>query len=195
MVDTSYPPSAMAPPQVSLSTIFLCFLRLGTTSFGGGTVGWTHREVVERREWISEEKFLQILTVAQVLPGANPVNLAVYVGLQLRGRLGATVAALGVIAIPFCIILALGVIYARLSGIHAVTTMIAGLACVGVASMMVTSFKAAKRLKGQVGQILVAVGVFAAVGIFHISMVAVVLIALPVSIGLAYLSSKENADD
>lgn len=191
MADTDFESSAGDPPHVPLLTIFLCFLRLGTTSFGGGTVGWTHREVVERRGWIPEEKFLQILTVAQVLPGANPVNLAVYVGLQLRGRLGAAVAALGVLVIPFCIVLVLGAVYAQVSAFRPIATMISGLACVGVASILVTSMKSAKRLNGNFGQIAVATVIFIAVGIVHLPMVPVVLIALPVSIGLAYISTGE----
>src|SRR6185312_16148381 len=82
-------------PRVSLIDVAGVFLRLGITSFGGGTAGWVHRELVDRRRWLTEETFLTGLTVAQILPGANPVNLALYFGFELRGSAGAAAAALG----------------------------------------------------------------------------------------------------
>ena len=62
------------PPSVL--GVALLFLRVGVTAFGGGTTAFTHRELVERTGWLTEQSFLTGLTIAQVLPGANPVNLA-----------------------------------------------------------------------------------------------------------------------
>lgn len=173
-------------PEVPLMALLVSFLRLGMTSFGGGTIAWTHREVVERREWLSEDKFLQMLTVAQVLPGANPVNIAVYVGVQLRGYLGGIVAAFGMVAMPFCFILLLGVTYHQLAAYPATQAVLGGLACVGIASMLLTGSKSAKRLKKQIVPICIAAAIFILVGVLRLSMVAVVLVAIPISILSAY---------
>ena len=93
-------------PHVPLLELMGVFFRVGITSFGGSTAAWLYRELVERRGWLDEDHFLTALTLAQVLPGANPVNLSIYVGSQLRGGIGGAAAALGMIGPPFCIILA-----------------------------------------------------------------------------------------
>ena len=179
-------------PFVSLPVLFLAFLRLGATSFGGGTSAWTHRDIVERRKWLDEERFLQVLTVAQVMPGANPVNLAVYVGLQLRGYAGAAVAAVGMVFPAFCIILLFGVAYRQLSGHPEAQAVLRGLACVGVASTVVMGIKTARRLKGQLVPIAIAVAVFLMVGILRWPLVAVVAVFIPVSIGASYLIERRR---
>src|SRR5947199_6241152 len=73
----------------SLTAIFLTFLRLGCTSFGGGTAGWLHRDIVLHRHWIDDAAFLQMLTVGQALPGSNGTKLTVLIGQHLRGMAGA----------------------------------------------------------------------------------------------------------
>src|SRR5579864_777989 len=99
--------------QIPLSALIAVFFRVGVTSFGGSTAAWLYRETVERRGWLDEKGFVTALTLCQVLPGANPVNLAIYVGVQLRGGLGGTVAVLGMIFPPFCVILVLGFLYVQ----------------------------------------------------------------------------------
>src|SRR3954453_23165827 len=81
----------------SLTAILLAFLRLGGTSFGGGTAGWLHREMVLRRAWIDDPTFLAMLAVVQVMPGSNGVNLTVLIGRHLRGAAGAATALLGLL--------------------------------------------------------------------------------------------------
>lgn len=182
-----------APPP-SLLTLFLSFLRLGTTSFGGGTLGWTHREVVERRRWLGEQKFMQILTVAMILPGANPVNLAVYIGVRLRGAWGALVAGLGMLAMPFLVVIAFGIGYQYVQDSAQVQSVLAGLACVGIASILITGAKSARQLDWQVLPVLIAVAIFVLVGVMRLNMIAVVAGALPVSIGLAYWLEGRRKD-
>jgi chromate transporter len=162
------------------------FLKVGISSFGGGTSAWMHREVVERRGWISEAAFLTSLSIAQVLPGANPVNLSLAIGLQLRGAAGAVIAVIGMVAPAFCVILAIGAIYSYISMFPASHAVLGGLACVGIAATLVMGMKAARQLKWEPVAVLIAICTFAAVGIFHWSMVPVVLAAVPVSVLSAY---------
>jgi chromate transporter len=180
----------MSPPPAL--TIFLVFLRIGATSFGGGVSGWVHREIVEKRHWLDEEKFFASLTVSQVFPGPGAINIAVYIGLQILGWSGAVAAALGIIAPAFSIILALGVLYGKIGTMPVVQIVLGGLAAVGIAVTASMGIKRLVRLRNDIIAILITMLVFVAVGILQWSMLAVVLIFVPASILLAYLQERRR---
>lgn len=91
--------------------LFITFLKIGAFTFGGGwaMISLIEKEIVDRYGWIAREEFLDLLAVAQSLPGLLAVNIAVAVGDKLRGMRGATVAALGTILPSFVIILAIAI--------------------------------------------------------------------------------------
>jgi chromate transporter len=88
--------------------VLMSFLKVGGSAFGGSTQAMVFREVVDRRQWMNEEQFIIGQAIAQVLPGANPVNLALYMGLKVAGGLGAAAAVFGMVIPAFCIIMAMG---------------------------------------------------------------------------------------
>src|SRR5882757_11444362 len=98
-------PQDVAPP--SLWDLACTFNRISLSSFGGGLSAWSHEIVVRRRGWLSETEFLSALTLCRLLPGANQVNVAIFVGTRLRGFSGALSAVAGLIAVPFWIIILL----------------------------------------------------------------------------------------
>ena len=102
-----------APPEVarpSLAAIATTFGRVSATTFGGGQMAAIRREVVRRRAWLSESEFLELLSIAQILPGANPPNMAVMIGSRLRGLPGAA-AGLAASVIPgFAILMAIALL-------------------------------------------------------------------------------------
>lgn len=170
----------------SLLSILKSFLLVGLTSFGGGSSAWMHREVVERHKWLSDEEFLTSLTVAQVLPGPNPVNMAVYLGLQVRGGLGALFAAAGLIVPAFCMILILGLLYSYLSANPATSMVLSGLAAVGVGATLVVGLKGARPFSRKPIPILVALATFVVVGLLRWPLIPVVMVAVPVSVLLSF---------
>lgn len=176
---------AAAIPRVSLRDLFFCFLQVGLTSFGGGTQAWVYRAVVEDRNWLDEKAFLAGLTVAQILPGANPVNLALYVGQRLRGRLGALVAALGMVVPAICVVLVVAAIYSRISAYPLTQFMLIGIATVGLGATFAAGTKAALRIERKPVTLFIGIATFAGVGVFHWSMVPVVAVLAPLSIFLA----------
>lgn len=91
--------------------LFSSFVRIGAFTFGGGwaMISLIEREVVEKRKWIPREEFLDLLAVAQSLPGILAVNVSVAVGDKLRGRRGSLAAAAGTILPSFLIILAIAI--------------------------------------------------------------------------------------
>ena len=179
-----------APPAPLLS-LFWVFLRIGLTAFGGSTQAWMHREVVERRRWLDERAFLSGFTVAQVLPGANPVNLALYLGLQLRGAMGAAIAVCGMVIPAFCVILLMGYFYRRFGGAPVTHVVLAGVAAVGVGATLSVGIKVTRQLGRRLWAALIAAAIFVSVGVLHWPMVPIVLGAVPASILLAYLLEKD----
>ncbi len=92
-----------------LGSLFLSFVKIGAFTFGGGWAMITliEREVVDKRHWIGKDEFLDLLAVAQSLPGILAVNISVVVGDRLRGLKGSLSAAAGTILPCFVIILAI----------------------------------------------------------------------------------------
>ena len=108
------PTDRVAPP--SLAAIFLCFGAIGAQSFGGGLSAWIRREVVVKRGWIEDGAFLSGLALSQIAPGANAVNLSVFLGFEMRGLAGSFAAISGLMAVPVLAVLAAGAAYLRLIG-------------------------------------------------------------------------------
>ncbi|TFH52703.1 MAG: chromate transporter, partial [Methanothrix sp.] len=87
----------MSPTQLpSLSMLFMSFLRLGATSFGGpAMIAYIHRMAVEQKSWLDDETFRAGVALCQVIPGASAMQMAAYVGLRTRGIAGAAVTYIG----------------------------------------------------------------------------------------------------
>ena len=86
-----------------LRQLFLSFFKIGAFTFGGGwaMISIIEREIVDKHHWIEREEFLDLLALAQSLPGILAVNIAVAVGDKLRGGKGSLMAALGTILPSF----------------------------------------------------------------------------------------------
>lgn len=178
--------------KVSLFALAGVFFRVGLTAFGGSTAAWLYHEVVRKRGWLDEEGYLTALTFSQVLPGANPVNMSIYVGSMLRGGIGGVVAAVGMVGPAFVVILMLGFLYAQIRGSPLTGAVLAGLAMTGVGMTVSVGVKVAKKIRGVV-PILFGVVIFIAVGILHWPTVPVVLVLAPLSVALEYAANRKGA--
>src|SRR5258708_13425355 len=96
--DRSILRDATAAPSatVSLREIFLTFLAIGATSFGGGVVAYLRNSLVTAKGWLDEPQFLAALEISQALPGLNATNMSVIVGDRLPGPPGPLAAFLGI---------------------------------------------------------------------------------------------------
>lgn len=95
-------------------TLFWSFFKIGLFTFGGGyaMIPLIRREVIDRRGWIAEREFLDLLTLAQSAPGPISLNTSVFVGYKMRGYAGAVAAILGVVVPSFVIILLIALLFA-----------------------------------------------------------------------------------
>ncbi len=96
-------------PSITFLQLYLTFLKIGATTFGGGyaMVPMIQREIVEEKGWIEEEEFLDSIALTNSLPGPLATNCAVFTGYRLKGFIGVAVATLGVITPSLVIILLL----------------------------------------------------------------------------------------
>jgi len=124
-----------APPPVTVSSweIARTFNEISLSSFGGGLSAWSREMVVARKQWMNDAEFLSAMTVCRILPGANQVNLAVFVGTKLGGMRGAGAALAGLIAMPTVLLTAIAALYAAFQHSHAVQHVLAGFAAAAVA--------------------------------------------------------------
>jgi chromate transporter len=99
----------MAKP-ISLTELFLGFLKIGMLGFGGVAPVARHVIVVERK-WLTEAEFAALRGYGTVLPGPNVTNMAVMLGFENQGWLGALTAALGIMLVPLLFMLVLAVVY------------------------------------------------------------------------------------
>jgi chromate transporter len=177
-------------PQPSLAAIFLAFLRLGCTSFGGGTGAWVYREMVQRRGWVDERVFLTDMALGQSLPGANGIKMAVLVGRRLKGGAGAFAAAFALLVGPLAIILAVGGIYGRLGDHRSVHAVLDGVAAAVVGLSLASGVTAIARGAPEPSSIAIAAVTVLCVGGFGWSMLPVTMGLAPVSIGIAFARAR-----
>ncbi len=124
MIDDKLP-----PPKVSLGEAFRYWLRLGLISFGGpaGQISIMHQDLVERKRWISERRFLHALNYCMVLPGPEAQQLATYIGWMMHKTWGGVIAG-GLFVLPSLLILiVLSWIYMAFGNVPAVAGILYGI--------------------------------------------------------------------
>lgn len=180
--------AGMAGPQ-SLSDLFWTFNRLSLQGFGG-VLAVAQRELVERKQWMSREEFVEILSVSQVLPGPNVVNLSLMIGDRHFGLRGAFVALAGMLAIPLVIVLAITALYARFASLPMVSGALRGMGAVAAGLVIATALKLATTLRrGAMGVSLSAAFVlltFVAIALLRWPLVWVLLGLGPIAVALAW---------
>src|SRR5262245_31688158 len=106
-------------PGYSLRYITLYFLRLGSLGFGGpvALVGYMHRDLVEKRRWITEADYKEGLALAQLAPGPLAAQLAIYLGYVHYHILGATLTGVVFVIPSFIMVVSLGWAYSLYGGL------------------------------------------------------------------------------
>ena len=129
---------------VSTTRIFLEFLTVGATSFGG-VVPYLRGSLVSKQRWLSDKEFVEMLSISQSLPGLNATNMAILVGQKLNGALGAVVAVLGICLPGSLLMFAAGIFY-RIHGDHAwATAALKGVAAASIGLVLSTVVQLSKR--------------------------------------------------
>src|SRR4051812_47210624 len=171
------PPTMAEPPAKPLAVAhptfreaFLFWLKLGFISFGGptGQIAIMHAELVDKKEWISESRFLHALNYCMLLPGPEAQQLATYVGWLMHGTRGGLMAG-GFFILPGVIaIMALSYIYAAFGHLSLVTSLFLGLKAAVLAIVLEAVFRIGKRALKNNALIALAAIAFVAIFFFRV---------------------------
>ena len=145
---------------------------------------WSHRIIVERRQWMKSESFVTGLTVARLFPGPNQINMSVYIGSIFQGLPGSLAAVAGIILFPFTLLMLLGLLYFQFSAIAEVNRLLAGLAAAAAGMALSMGFKILEVYKTDYLALAIAVIVFVSLQVFRFHLIPVVLVAGPVAMSL-----------
>jgi chromate transporter len=165
--------------------------RIGWMSFGGpaAQIALMHRELVERRRWISESRFLHALNYCMLLPGPEAQQLATYIGWLLHRTWGG-IAAGALFVIPGLLtMLVLSWIYVRYQGIAAVTAVFFGLKAAVLAVVLEALLRIARRALRNSWMVSLAAAAFIAMFFFKVPFPWIVLVAALIGIALPRLTA------
>lgn len=175
-----------APPTAT--QLFLTFTRIGLTSFGGGLSGWLFREFVQRHRWLSEEEFLSGLAICQTLPGINVSNMAIWIGYRMRGAIGALASLIGIVIPAAILIVLIAIAFSTLTQIPLFHAGLVGASAAAIGLSLSTGIAIARRIPSKILPLGIMAATFAAIGIFHLPLVWVVLVGGGLSILLSALT-------
>ncbi len=167
MIDTPQTNSDLQPPpQPALSEAFPYWLKLGFISFGGpaGQIAMMHQELVEKRRWISEHRFLHALNYCMLLPGPEAIQLAIYIAWLMHGIPGAILAGVLFFLPAFALLSALAAVYLAWGHVPLVAGIFYGIKPAVVAVVLFAAWRiGAKAIKNE---LLMGIAALAFVGIF-----------------------------
>jgi len=168
----------IAPPErPSFRAALRFWFKLGWISFGGTAahIAIMHDEMVEKKRWISNERFLHTLSHCMILPGPEAQQLAIYIGWKLHGKRGGIIAGTLFVLPSMFVLLALSIVYVKFGSLPWIAAMFSGLKPVVVALVIVALCRVARKaLRGPVHS-AVAVAAFAAMFFFDVSLLVVML--------------------
>ena len=173
----------------STAELFLRFTQVGVSGFGG-VMPWARRMLVEERRWLNDEEFSETLSLCQLLPGPNIVNMAVCVGTRFRGARGAFAALMGLMCAPFVIVLVLGALFTRYGDIPAISAAFRGIsaAAAGLVVAMGLKMAASPRLRSPMA--VFALAAFAGIALARLPLGPFLLAAIPASVASAVWRSR-----
>jgi chromate transporter len=166
------------PPQpVSFRTALGYWLKLGFISFGGpaGQIAMMHAELVERRRWISEQRFLHALNYCMLLPGPEATQLAVYIGWLLHRTLGGIVAGALFVLPSLLILVGMSWVYMAYGHLSAIAGIMNGIKPAVVAIVLSAAWRIGSRTIRNWLLALIAASAFVAIALFKLPFPLIVL--------------------
>lgn len=169
--------------------LFLCFLYMGLVSFGG-VLPWARRALVEERNWLTSEEFAEALSLGQILPGPNVVNLSIMFGARFHGAVGALLAFGGLMLAPLAIILMLAELYGHYGQLAVVQNAIHGTAAASAGLVVAMGFNMVIKQVRMWHTSGITALAFIGSGVMALPLLLVLGVLVPISIFLSWWGRK-----
>jgi chromate transporter len=170
----------------TLGGLFLSFLKIGVSGFGGGfaVLAQIRHLVVQERRWLTEHDFVEALALGQSLPGTSAGNAVTYIGFRMRGWRGATVSLTGFILPSMLMMILLAIFYDRFRALPNTEQLFHGFNSAVVALIAVTAWRMGRHTSSKSWQRILIVLSFAAVVLLRATVLEVILISGLIGIGM-----------
>jgi chromate transporter len=179
--------------QHSLASVFLAFLRLGITAFGGpAMVAYIRKMAVDHEHWLNSEIFDEGVALCQAIPGATAMQVAAYTGLRVRGIAGALVAYVGFGLPAFLLMMVLSALYVSTSELPPVKALFLALQAIVVAMLAYATVSFGRTSLKHWIHVLIA-GIAAV--LFIANVYPVIVIVLAALLGLLLLPNPDKKQD
>lgn len=178
-------PSPTQPPPISLWALFVTFSKISLSSFGGALF-WARRNLIDQRRWLTDQEFAELLTLGQLLPGPNVLNLTVMVGYRFGRWSGAAASVAGYLGWPFLVVIGMGVLYHQFGALPQVKLALGGMSKVAAGLLLATVIRLAMVVPRQSRPILFGLLAFAGVGLLRWPLLWVVAALAPCAVYLSY---------
>ncbi|MBF0159899.1 MAG: chromate efflux transporter [Magnetococcales bacterium] len=164
---------------IPLGEALLYWLKLGFISFGGpaGQIAMMHHELVERRRWISEHRFLHALNYCMLLPGPEAIQLAIYIGWLMHGLLGGVMAGILFFLPSFFILVGLSWVYLALGHLTTVAGVLYGIKPAVIAIVLFAAWRIGSKALSSKPLYAFAASAFLAIFVFDVPFPWIVLVA------------------
>lgn len=182
--------SNLEAPHRPWKEIALAFLKIGATAYGGpAIIGVMQAELQEKRQWVSKERFVEGLSLVNMLPGAAATQLGIFLGYARGGWLGGLIAGLCFVLPAFLIMLALTLTYAAFGATPLMTGALYGLGPVVMGIFLVAVYRLGKTAAAAVPQLLIAMAAALAAAFSPLGIV--LTLALAGGIGVLLYHSRQ----
>jgi chromate transporter len=171
---------------VPLTALFTAFLAVSLYGVGGGGgIIWARRITVEKRRWISDSEFADIVSLCQFMPGPNIVGIAVCVGAKMRGTIGTIAAVSGFLVIPWIIGLSVGLLFLEYAHLTVIRNVLGGIATAAAGLLIATGIRLLLPHRRRPPALFFAVLAFGLVTFAKLPLLVVLFGLVPLSIAVA----------
>ncbi|MDD6920273.1 MAG: chromate transporter [Eubacteriales bacterium] len=177
--------------------LFWEFLKIGLFTIGGGVVmlPLVEKIAVKEKQWITEEEMMECVTISQSVPGVIAITLATYIGKKKAGLLGALLAVLGVVVPSFFIIILFSIFAKSINNNQYLTGAFTAMKTCVTALVLVVVYNMSRKFIKTVWSLTLAVAGFAAVGIFGVNAIIIIVVAAVMGIIHVALENKKTLDE
>ncbi len=177
-----------------LFQIFLTFFKIGAFTFGGGyaMIPIIEDEIANKRKWMKQSDFIDVIALSQGAPGAIAINASIYVGYQLMGLPGAIVATLGTVLPSFIIILVIAKFFFQFRNNPIIEKVFTGIRPAIVALILSAVYSLTKAAKFGYKRIIISILIAAIIVFFGVSPIYLILAGALGSIALNIIKDRRS---